>query len=529
MPVHSRRRLAKRCLAGIGALCVVVASGTGCGGGPNRPPAATPEQREVFFGPLPGEGTPVDERVDELLGDILDGCSKEEYRSLMQALTNLGEPAVPHLGAQLTARMDKDSSSVREAYSIDNIAEVLGRIESPLAEPYLVRALDHEVDFVRVKALQSLAPIATGGAVPALARLAADDSPKARETAIRALLRIGTADAQGAALKNLEGLRLGLQLDVLERLAELGNRSILARLEELSTLEDPLLALTIAQCFLDLGQEADGFGPLEEALDSGDPMVRTRALEILVVRREPRAIELYEAVGRDPSTDPALLRIIAIGMRTTGLGDQEILLRLRQRPESAVRTEAYRAIAERDPGFALDLFSSDLASTDDPIERRDLLRAVRHADARRTTEFLLERFESARDADEAKYVLTGLQKRLDPAAVPLFVRVLLQDGREVEAGRRTLSEIAATYLPIFMEDAVVALEAAYATAETDELRRRVLGALGSVPHREVLKSLGRIFERESDRALRLEILNRAREIRRQAAFLRERRSKPLGE
>jgi len=491
------------------------------------PPPLEPSERALFFGPLPGEGVPIDRRVDELLTDVLDGCSKEEYRLLMQELVNLGEPAVPVLGERLLSRMDEDSTSVRGAYAIDNIAEVLGRIESPRAEPYLLRALEHEVEFVRVKALQSLAPIATEAAVPALARLSGDEPAKVRETAVQGLLRIGSQEAQAVLLERMEDFRPGLRLDAMERLAELGNPAIAPIAREIAATGSPSFRLSAAKCLLDLGI-ADGFEPLERAVESGDPVERMRAVEILALRSEPRAVAAIERVARDPDTEPALLRVIAIGMRATGKGDRDILMALRAHEVSAVRSEAYRSLAERDPAFALDLFASDMAAEEDPLVRRDILRSIRHADDPRATELLMERFDAAPNAEEAKYVLTGLQKNLDPAAVPLFVRVLLEDDRRVDGGKRPLSEVASVYLPIFMEDAVTALERAYDPDDAIDRRRRVVEALGRVPHRAVLPGLGRIYEREADPALRLQILTRAREVRRDAAFLRDEPVEPPG-
>ena len=89
------------------------------------PTELTDAERELFFGPLPGEELPVAQRTRQLIADLEDGVTKNEFRSVLRSLRNLGRDAIPTLGEKLDSILEDPNAPRSTAYIADNICDVL--------------------------------------------------------------------------------------------------------------------------------------------------------------------------------------------------------------------------------------------------------------------------------------------------------------------------------------------------------------------------------------------------------------------
>jgi len=474
----------------------------------------TEEERQLFHDPLPSEIGSTEERARRLLQRLSDGVARDEFRGLLRELVDLGQEGIPVLGARLLEILESPDAR-SGAYVADNICEVFGQLGDPAAEPYLIRALEHPVEFVRVKAIQSLFRVATERSVSAVVPLLASDHRVIRDFAVRTLLSLGTPRAQEAILARIRELDPIVRADSIVRLAGLGNEGVRPLARELLADERPHLRLSGALAMLELGSD-EALGRIEAALDQERSDVRLRALEMIAMREEPEAGEILRRVyEEDPG--PQFRRVAAIGLRESGTGSWEVFSRIREDPLAPLRTEANRGLVALDRDRAVDLFLRDLDS-DDASRRRDAIRALRYAGGEKAVAGLVAAYDRLEDPQEAKFVLTSLHKLRDPAAVPLFLRVIEKDERVVD-GDRTLAEVAVGYAPMFMEHVLPSVVEAHAKAEDREFRQRLVDVVSRVAHREALPALGRLYIAEPDPGLRLEIRQAARELRDNHAFL----------
>jgi len=495
------------------------------------PPPLTPEEETLFFGPLEANpDMPIEAQVEDLLGRLGSGQGRDEYLKTIQALANLGPPAIPFLGAAIRKGVDVADPASSNPYLVDNLCEVLGRIGDASAEPFVLRALEHPVKFVRIKALQVLGKIGTAAAVPSIAPLLRADSDADSDTdtvtheALRALLAIGGNEACEAVLAVFDELPDPRRVEVVEGLGLGGCTRALPAIRRFLETAGPLQRPSAAEALLDLGATARGIALLEESLASESDGVRFRALEVLTARREPEALGILTRVF-DSTTDPAVRRMAAAGIRINGHADRELLLRIRANaPEWTVRLEANRGLAVIDPEGALRLFLEDLGAKE-ISRRRDAIRALRFLPGSIGTRALVEIYPTLDDPLEARMVLYSLARIGAAEAVPLFLDVIRRDRRVVAGGGEgkeggvTLGELAASYAPNFRENLYAPIAEAYRRAADREARQQLIDILASVTRPRTLRVLGRLYRFETDLGLRFAMKQAARELRTEAPYL----------
>lgn len=486
------------------------------GGQAEIPEAMTDAERELFFGPIEGEGMPVPARARQLIAELEDGVTKNEFRSVLRSLRKLGPEAIPILGGKLDSIIENPDASRQSAYIADNLCDVFGQMEEPAAEPYLVRALGHPTEFVRIKAIQGLAKLGTEACVPAVIPLLDAENVTLREYAKRILLRVGSAPAREALLAQVREFPSIQMTDTMEALAAMGEEGVRPLAEELLQSDGPLIRLAAAKALYDLG-DSRGLEVLVQSLDHERPDVGFRAAEILALRSEPEAVAALEKLY-ERTDDPNYHRIIAIGLRETGKGSWDFLMKMREDSTAQTRIEINRALGAIDPSRTRELLRADIES-DDPDDRRDAIRSLRHVPGEESIRMLMDTFDKVGPV-EAKYVLTSLQKNLDPVAVPLFIDAILDDDR-LAGSDRSVAEVARDAAPVFGSVFLASAVPAYESAKSTDARRRIVRSVAKTLHREVLPTLGRLFEAETDPSLRLEIREAAKEARRNSAFFSE--------
>ncbi len=509
----------RRTLTASVLLALLLATAVGCSRAPAIPdiPPMTPEQEELFFGPVALERITPSERAQELLARLEGGLPHEEFRNVMRGLVNLGEDAVPVLGARLEEILEASDGSISNAYRADNICDVLGQIESPSAEPYLIAALGHKVDFVRSKAIQSLGVVATDACVTAVIPFLRSDKTIFRDHAVRILLEVRSEAAQAAILEVIRDLPSIQMTDSMEILAAEGNRGVEPLARELVKSEGPLIRIAAAKALLDLG-DAGAMAVLEEGLRHERPDVRLRVVEVLALRGDERAVGVLEQIyDEDPGFEAR--RIAVIGMRRSDAASWETLERILREDESAmIRVEAARGLFALDPGRALALLVADLDS-EDTERRKDAIRTLRFVRDPGSIEPILERFDRF-DVEESKYALTTLTKRRAEAAIPRILRVIAEDTRPVDE-RRTLADVAADYAPIFLDSILDPLVAAYRRTKDRDAKLRFIHVVERTLHRDSLRSAGKMFQSEPEPGLRLRLRQAAMRLRESEDFFRE--------
>jgi HEAT repeat protein len=506
-------------------LLVAVAAVSGACGRAGDRPKLTASEEALFFGPLdPHADEPMEERVRRLVREIRGGSSRDAYLAGLQALANLGPEAIPHLGRFIPEGFTPGASGGADPYLVDNICEVLGRIGHPAAEPHLIRAVACPTEFVRIKALQVLAGLASPASVEVALPYLQSDNEALSLAALRVLLAAGTPEALRAVAEASERFPLPLRVEAIEGVAAAGFAPAIESVRRFAAEVGPFFRLSAGQALLDLGRTEEGMEILREGLASPREDVRFRALEILALRKEPEAFDpLRRALEEE--TELETRRVAAIGIRLSGRGPWELLLRIRQDPAWLIRLQGNRALAERDPEAALGLFVEDLESGD-PERRKDAIRVFRYFHDPAGARALVSLYGRTADTFEARMILLTLAKMRDAAAIPLFLDVIRNDRRAIrrngeapEGADIDLSETAASYLPNFRELCFGPIVEAYRDCEDRTTRRVLADAVSGTRHPETLRCLGELYRLEPDPSLRLRILQMGRSLRDQAAFL----------
>lgn len=209
-----------------------------------------------------------------LLQSLATEKDKSRRRKLFDLLVSLGPDIVPE-----TRRLLRDS----RWFVVRNMVALLRAVEDRSSLPDVRRCADHPDIRVRLEAIKTLFSFDPSVPRELLERAINDPDPKIAEAAIALTGQYGIREARDPLLRILRGwdplgVRLSLRLKALRALADLGDASVLPRLERffrrwwlpLVQLDERRTAFKLLEAY----PEADRRPFVEKGLRSRDPLIR---------------------------------------------------------------------------------------------------------------------------------------------------------------------------------------------------------------------------------------------------------------
>ncbi|UCD20377.1 MAG: hypothetical protein JSU64_04355 [candidate division WOR-3 bacterium] len=264
--------------------------------------------------------------VDVLLGAVEDGEPEVKAAALLALIPYTRTS--PHLQPVIVRMCTSENPSVRVA-AYRNVAAGIDTVREDL----LKRGVNDESPRVRQVAYAGLAEYGDDGVLQAGFQ---DVDPLVRITVAKALSemgRVGMYEYIKEELKRLAPESLGPGIIMLAQAGDTSARSLLKALLRESTGE---LRVDVAEALLILDDEA-GVSALAKAIQSRDPFVRIRAVDVLMKYDIPELYDYLIAAARDEYINVAIKAIEALSEHHAGnhrelfveiMGAQNALLRV---------------------------------------------------------------------------------------------------------------------------------------------------------------------------------------------------------
>ncbi len=331
------------------------------------------------------------------------------------AITALGRIASPEALQALAALRKQGSQPAMEASLIaaDDLAKRGQR--APALEIYSELSSVETPPMMRIGGLQGLASVAGKDSLPKLRAAAAGSDPRVQAASIKALSSVPGPEVTVAMAGTLPKLQSAGRVRMVTALAERGDRAAIPAI--LAAANDEALEVRVAAI--------DGLAAISEP--SAVPMLAERAssssldeVERAAARRaldrmSGESVDAAIVAGIESADNPKKIELIRSSGERGIRESADVVLRIVNDPDRAVRREAFRALREVAGAQQVPPLLELLLNTKSQTDRREIERALSSA---------LRRSPPARSTD----VVAAYQKTPDVPVRTSLLQVMGQAG-----------------------------------------------------------------------------------------------------
>jgi len=269
-----------------------------------------------------------DARGIETLYETLNSDDKNGVVAALAALYDLGEKTYSPIVVKLTS--DRDPLIRSEAYRLMSL------IDDERCHDVFIKGIQDKIAKIRRFSYLGLEKFKDKKNIR---RGLSDLDPLVRITSAMVLGRIGEKDMENFIRRELTiPPNINVWKHGVLALAQLGDTSAVSFIKDLLVDTPWELRVVAAEALLLLNNK-DGVEVLKQALDSGDPFVRVKAVQVLKDNRIPEGDELLRAAAEDEYINVSIVAIEALARRRAK-ENRELFIKLMSAPNPLVKIAA---------------------------------------------------------------------------------------------------------------------------------------------------------------------------------------------